>query len=88
MMPLMKAVREFVTEFQWIHDAVGNFGNLCFVVGSVFFLWNSLKIWGVWLFIFGSFGMMVGSMGATLVRWEHRIRHDRDIRRAAGAPEG
>jgi len=72
-------IRQVVTEFEWIHDAVGNFGNLCFLVGSVLFLWQSEQTIGVWLFIVGSAGMMVGSVGSALVRWERRIRNDKDI---------
>lgn len=76
---MIKLIREFVTDFEWIHDGIGNFGNLCFVIGSVLFLWKGAEIWGVWLFIVGSAGMLVGSAGATLVRWEHRIRKDGDM---------
>lgn len=76
---MLTVLRRFVTDFEWIHDIVGNFGNLCFLVGSVLFLWEDLQTAGVWLFIFGSAGMMVGSLGAALVRWERRIRKNRDI---------
>ncbi|HEX5678265.1 MAG TPA: YrhK family protein [Alcanivorax sp.] len=40
------------------------------MVGSVFFLWESLKPAGVWLFIIGSAGMLLGSIGAAIVSYE------------------
>ncbi|HAD47158.1 MAG TPA: hypothetical protein DIU19_03570 [Alcanivorax sp.] len=62
--------RAFVHQYQWFHLAMGLLGNTTFVVGSVFFLWESLKPAGVWLFIIGSVGMLLGSIGAAIVTYE------------------
>ncbi|TDC68080.1 hypothetical protein E1200_12775 [Actinomadura sp. GC306] len=66
--------RGFLGEFPWIHLGIGIFGNLTFVVGSVLFLYADLERAGVWLFITGSSGMLVGSLGELLVRVERRVR--------------
>ena len=59
-------------EFPWIHLGLGLLGNLLFFVGSVLFFWEGTKIAGVWLFVFGSLGMLVGSIGQLLVKIEER----------------
>ncbi|MEJ2060651.1 MAG: YrhK family protein [Gammaproteobacteria bacterium] len=64
----------FLRDFPWIHIALGLTGNLAFLIGSVFFLWTSLERAGVWLFIIGSGGMFIGSIGSAVVRWEERQR--------------
>lgn len=49
--------------------SLGLLGNLGFFVGSILFL-PSLEQWktiGVWLFIVGSFFMLVGALGQLLV---------------------
>ncbi|MFP3915436.1 MAG: YrhK family protein [Actinomycetota bacterium] len=61
------ALREFVRNYEWIHTSLGLVGNTSFLVGSVFFLWESLKPAGTWLFIVGAFGMLVGSVGRAIV---------------------
>ena len=49
-------------------------GNGAFLVGSIFFLWESLKPAGIWLFIIGAAGMFVGSIGdAILMKSENNI---------------
>lgn len=55
-------------DYQWIHLGLGVLGNTTFVVGSVFFLFDSLKNAGTWLFIIGSAGMLVGSLGSVVVK--------------------
>jgi hypothetical protein len=67
-------LRVFLHDYEWIHTGIGLFGNLLFFVGSVFFLWVSWQTAGVWLFILGSFAMLLGSLGEAFVRWERRIR--------------
>ena len=56
----------------WIHTAIGLFGNASFFVGSVFFLFESLQRPGVWLFIVGSAGMLLDSLGSAIARLEAR----------------
>lgn len=67
-------LRVFLHDYEWIHVGIGLFGNFLFFVGSVFFLWASWQAAGVWLFILGSFAMLLGSLGEAFVRWERRIR--------------
>lgn len=69
MKPLERTLRTFFDDFEWIHITLGLFGNLTFFIGSVFFLYESLKTAGIWLFIIGSFFMLVGSIGSGLVRY-------------------
>ncbi|MEX0921574.1 MAG: YrhK family protein [Rhodovibrionaceae bacterium] len=72
------ALRAVVRDYAWIHIGIGLFGNLLFFVGSVFFLWASWQTAGVWLFILGSFAMLLGSLGEALARWERRIGRRED----------
>ena len=62
---------------EWFHTLLGILGNVAFVVGSIFFLFESLKTAGVWLFIIGSTGMLVGSLGQIVVRRTRRRRQER-----------
>ncbi|MGK7296740.1 MAG: YrhK family protein [Candidatus Wenzhouxiangella sp. M2_3B_020] len=70
----MKAIlKTLVRDYEWIHVSLGLFGNLCFFVGSVLFLpaLEQWKLTGVWLFIVGSFFMLVGAAGRALIDlWE------------------
>ncbi len=66
----LKPFREFVCHFEWIHTSLGILGNMAFLVGSIFFLWESLKTAGIWLFILGSLGMLISSVGSALVKAE------------------
>ncbi|HET7329092.1 MAG TPA: YrhK family protein [Nocardioidaceae bacterium] len=68
--------RQLINDFQWVHQGIGILGGVTFFVGSIFFLWESTKVYGVWLFIVGSFGMLVGNLGSFLVKYE---RHELDI---------
>ena len=67
----MHPVRAFFHEFEWIHIALGLIGNLSFAVGSVMFLWEATKPLGTWLFIVGSIGMLIGSIGSAVVKLWH-----------------
>lgn len=67
---LRQRVIGFVEEFHWIHTSLGLIGNGSFFVGSVFFLWESTKPAGVWLFIVGALGMMMGSIGDAIAKME------------------
>lgn len=63
-------------KFPWAHLGLGILGNTAFFVGSIFFLYEDLKTAGVWLFIVGSLGMLVGSLGQLLVSVERKRRGD------------
>ena len=65
-------IRSFVKNNPWVHTAIGLFGNASFVVGSVFFLFEDLQRAGVWLFIVGSAGMLLDSVGNAIARLEAR----------------
>ena len=57
-----------VRDYQWVHLSLGLLGNTSFFVGSVLFLFEQLKLAGVWLFIIGSAGMLIGSAGSAVVK--------------------
>ena len=65
----MHPIRTFFHRFEWIHVALGVIGNASFAVGSVFFLSESTRQVGTWLFIVGSFGMLIGSVGSAIVKY-------------------
>ncbi|WP_296927566.1 YrhK family protein [Thiohalocapsa sp.] len=62
-------IRVLVRDYGWIHLSLGLLGNVAFFVGSILFLpaLEAFKVWGVWLFIAGSFLMMLGALGRLLV---------------------
>lgn len=67
--------RRLIYDFPWIHLGIGLFGGLAFFVGSIFFLYKEpLQLVGIWLFIVGSFGMFLGSLGQLLVKIESKAR--------------
>ena len=63
-------------DFPWVHLGLGLTGNALFVVGSVMFFWDSVKTLAIWLFVLGSLGMLIGSVGELLVRVEKHRRGD------------
>lgn len=65
-------VRQLAHDFPWFHRWVGAVGNMLFVIGSVFFLFEDLMTPGTWIFIGASFGMMIDSFGEKLVRHEEQ----------------
>jgi hypothetical protein len=67
-------VQEIVRDYEWFHTMVGIVGNISFFAGSILFLFEATKRAGLWLFVVGSFGMLLGSVGAALVRRVRR-RH-------------
>lgn len=69
-------LRRISQDYPWIHLGIGILGNTAFFVGSVFFLWEDWKRAGVWLFIIGSAGMLIGSLGRTLVDLAEREQRD------------
>lgn len=75
-----KSVRQsalaiFVREYEWIHWGLGLLGNLTFFVGSILFLSDDTESIGVWLFIIGSAGMLIGSLGRYIV-WRDRKQRE------------
>lgn len=64
-------------DFPWVHLGLGLFGNTLFFVGSVMFFWSSVKTLAIWLFVVGSLGMLLGSIGQVLVRID-KHRHGDD----------
>ena len=60
-------------DYEWVHLTLGLIGNVCFVVGSAFFLYETLKIEGTWLFIIGSSGMLIGAVGSAVVKLTWRM---------------
>ena len=65
---LMRTIRPVLRNYQWIHIGLGLIGNVTFVVGSVLFLWDSTKFVATLLFILGSTGMLLGSIGQAIVK--------------------
>ena len=68
------AVSTFAHDFPWFHRWMGLVGNALFVIGSVFFLFESLIMPGTWIFIGASLGMLVDSVGEKLRRREDERR--------------
>lgn len=63
--------RRWGNDFGWIHQGLGVAGALSFFVGSILFLWKDpLQLIGVWLFIIGSFGMLIGNVGTFFFQLE------------------
>jgi len=81
----MRPLHALFREYEWVHMGIGILGNLSFFIGSIFFLFESLKNSGVWLFIGGSLGMLIGTVGRAIVRMETKaMRARRDHRAAHG----
>lgn len=70
----IRHIRRYAHEIPWVHMGVGLFGNLAFVVGSLFFLVPSLTRAGTWLFVVASWGMLIGVIGEVLARYEAKQR--------------
>lgn len=65
---LIQPLIKLALRWQGIYIPLGLFGNLAFLVGSIFLLWHSLTLAGIWLFILGSMGMFLSSLGDALVQ--------------------
>ncbi|MDX1795501.1 MAG: YrhK family protein [Hydrogenovibrio sp.] len=61
-------LRIIIQDYRWIHLSLGLFGNINFFIGSVLFLgqFEAYRTLAVWLFIVGSFFMLIGSIGQLL----------------------
>jgi len=67
-------LKTLVKDYGWIHLSLGVGGNVAFFAGSILFLpiFEPYKVAGVWLFIVGSFFMLIGALGRLLVSlWDH-----------------
>jgi len=73
---LWKAIQLAIRHFSWVHLTLALLGNFAFLVGSVLFLWEPSKIYGVWLFILGAAGMFLGSVGNLIVWLEKDDRNE------------
>lgn len=69
--------KDLVQDFPLIHLVIGGFGNATFLIGSVFFLIPNLEQAALWLFVVGSAGMLVGSLGEAFVRYQRRRNNGR-----------
>ncbi|WP_370194292.1 MULTISPECIES: YrhK family protein [Aurantimonas] len=75
-----------VRDFGYIHLGIGLVGNLLFVIGSVLFF-KAFEEWytlAVWMFVAGSTGMFLGSLGE-LAKTIYEGREKRRDKRAADA---
>lgn len=63
--PQRFALGTFVFRFPVAHLGIGILGNALFLVGTVLFLTGDQDV-GVWLFLVGSIGMFLGSLGEGL----------------------
>lgn len=66
----MTFLRTLVQDYGYIHTGISVIGNMTFFIGSIFFLpaLEAFKTLGVWLFIIGSFLMLVGALGDLAVK--------------------
>jgi len=69
-LPHLMPLRRIAGNYPWIHTGLGLIGNAAFFVGSIFFLFAGLRIPGTWLFILGSLGMLIDTLGEALLRLE------------------
>jgi hypothetical protein len=80
----VRHIRRYAHDVPWVHMGVALFGNIAFVIGSLFFLYPELTRAGTWLFVVASWGLLVGVIGEILVRYEAKQR----AREAAASPAG
>ncbi|MGW8066549.1 YrhK family protein [Streptomyces ziwulingensis] len=71
---LPRLERYLLQDFPFIHVIIGLFGNTAFLAGSVCFLFPPLERVALWLFVAGSLGMFVGTVGEVFVRHARRSR--------------
>lgn len=69
-LPHLVPLRRIAKHYPWIHTGLGLVGNTTFFVGSIFFLFAGLREAGTWLFIAGSLGMLIDTVGEALLRIE------------------
>ena len=66
------AVHVLICDYECVHISLGLIGNCAFVIGSFLFFSESTKTLALWLFVIGSSGMLLGSVGNAFVRYEHK----------------
>jgi hypothetical protein len=66
---LADPVKTLVQEYGWVHLSLGLLGNAAFFIGSILLLpgLHEMRAFAIWLFVIGSFLMMVGALGRLLV---------------------
>jgi YrhK-like protein len=77
----VRHIRRYAHDVPWVHMGVALFGNIAFVIGSLFFLYPELTRAGTWLFVVASWGLLIGVIGEILVRYEakQRVRAAADV---------
>ena len=80
----VRHIRRYAHDVPWVHMGVALFGNLAFVVGSLFFLSPELTRAGTWLFVVASWGLLIGVIGEILVRYEAKLRAQKEEAATAG----
>jgi hypothetical protein len=65
----MRALYALVRHYEWVHLGIGILGNLAFLAGSFLFM-AKVEPLSLYLFVAGSAGMLVGNLGAAVVRLE------------------
>ncbi|WP_413160235.1 YrhK family protein [Capilliphycus salinus ALCB114379] len=75
----MKPLKQIIYKYKWVHTRIGILGNICFLIGSFLFLLEFQKA-GVWWFIFGSTGMLIGNVGNAFVMGARNHRRNYRIR--------
>ncbi len=63
--------QQLAHRFRSFHQGIGVLGGLTFFVGSIFFLYaGAVQKAGVWLFIVGSAGMLIGNFGSVILNYQ------------------
>ena len=66
---MRNVLKTIVQDYGWIHSSLGVLGDTTFFIGSILFLprFEQIQTIAVWLFIIGSFLMLIGGVGSMLV---------------------
>jgi len=74
-------LKTIIHDYPQIHLGLGLVGNLLFFVGSILFFprFEAWQTAGVWMFVIGSAGMLIGSIGKAFTDIE-TARQRRDAR--------
>lgn len=66
-----RPLRKLIDHYRWVHTAIGLAGHLCFISGTIAFILGAKSV-GNWLFLSGTSGMFIGSLGSAIVMEEQR----------------